>query len=97
MSNGAGGIVQFELTYQMAFRRVAKLSRSIRFRIFRTSYLLAGLILALLVTWFAGIVVGVVIYGDALDRWMASVGISHDVAGIPVIGSGVALWVGAVS
>jgi hypothetical protein len=86
--------MQLELTYQMPFRRVAKLSRSMRFRIFRTSYLLAGLILALLVAWFAGIVIGVVIYGDALDRWMLSVGISHAAGGIPVIGSGVALWVG---
>jgi hypothetical protein len=62
-----------------------------RFRIFRTSYLFAALILA---AWLASIVVGGVIYGDGLDRWMASVGISHAVAGMPVIGGGVALWVG---
>lgn len=59
-----------------------------RFRLFRTSYLLAGLILTLLVAWFAGIV----IYADALDRWMLRVGISH----MPVIGSGVALWVAGI-
>ena len=41
--------MQLELTYQMPFQRLAKLSRSMRFRLFRTSYLLAGLILTLLV------------------------------------------------
>jgi hypothetical protein len=84
--------MQLELTYQMPFRRLAKLSRSVRFRLFRTSYLLAGLILTLLVAWLAGIV----IYADALDRWMLSVGISRAVGGIPVIGSGVMLWVAGI-
>jgi len=84
--------MQLDLTYQMPFRRVAKLSRSMRLRIFRTSYLLAGLILTLLVAWLASIV----IYADALDRWMLSVGISHAVGGIPVIGCGVALWVAGI-
>jgi hypothetical protein len=87
-----GIIMQIELTYQMPYRRLAKLSRSMGFKFFRALYLVAGLILVALAAWLAG----VIIYADALVRWMPSVGISPDVGGILVIGSGVALWVAGI-
>lgn len=84
--------MQIELTYQMPYRRLAKLSRSMGFKVFRSSYLLAGLILAGLLAWLAGIVV----YGDAFFRWIPSVGISRELGVKLVIGSGVALWVAGI-
>ena len=58
--------MQFELTYQMPYRRLAKLRRSITRKVYGTPLLLFGLWLA---GWVAA-VVAIVLNANALDKWM---------------------------
>jgi hypothetical protein len=80
--------MQVELTYQVPYRRLAKLSWSMSLKAFRTSWLLFGLLLAGYVAALAGII----IYADALDRWMLSVGIPPALRGALPIASVVAIF-----
>lgn len=65
--------MQLELTYQMPFRRLAKLRRSITRKVYGTPLLLFGLWLA---GWFAA-VAAIDLNANALDKWMQSVGIPY--------------------
>jgi hypothetical protein len=85
--------MQFELNYQMPYRRLAKLSRSMSFNVLRTAYLLAGLLLAAL----AAAVAGICIYADALDEWMLSVvGIPRPYGGLLAFAGVVVFWLAGI-
>src|SRR6516165_7781203 len=62
-----------ELTYQMPYRRLAKLSRSVRRKTFRTAWLLQWLLLAGVFVAFLGLFQ----YSDALYERMEEAGIPY--------------------
>jgi hypothetical protein len=62
--------MQLELTYQVPWGRLAKLSRSAGRKAFQTVWLLFWL----LVVGMAALIVGLNFYGDTLDLWMQSAG-----------------------
>jgi hypothetical protein len=65
--------MQVELTYQMPYRRLAKLSRSARRKAFRTAWLLQWLLIAVVFAAFLGLFQ----YGDALYERMDKAGIPY--------------------
>jgi beta-lactamase superfamily II metal-dependent hydrolase len=66
-------VMQLELTYQMPYRRLRKLSWSMSRKVLRTWWLL----LLLLFAGYVAAIAGIAVYADALDKLMRNAGIPY--------------------